>query len=95
MTRPAARNGPRSSTACSARSSLHWAGQPLRTWDTLLGYLRVEAALLVGDDPAGLTVSAAAMQALALDPHALCPRWNSTIRPRPVAATSVGPEVIP
>jgi hypothetical protein len=84
--------------------SLNWAGQPLRTWDTLLGYLRgtatatglrVEAALLAGDYPTGLTVSAAAMKALALDPHAICPRWNYTIRPRPVATTSVGPEVIP
>lgn len=84
--------------------SLNWAGQPLRTWDTLLGYLRgtttttglrVEAALLAGDYPTGLTVSAAAMKALALDPHALCPRWHYTIRPRPVAATSAGPEVIP
>lgn len=84
--------------------SLNWAGQPLRTWETLLGCLRgtatatglrVEAALLAGDYPTGLTVAAAAMKALALDPHATCPKWNYTIRPRPLAATSARPEVIP
>ncbi len=62
--------------------SLNWAGQPLRTWDTLLGYLRgtttttglrVEAALLAGDYPTGLTVSAAAMQALAPRPACALP----------------------
>jgi hypothetical protein len=83
--------------------SLSWAGQPRRTWETLLGYLRgtttatglqVEAALLAGDYPTGLTVSAAAMKALALDPHTICPRWNYTIRPRPAGATPARPEVI-
>ena len=84
--------------------SLNWAGQPLRTWETLLGYLRgtatatglrVEAALLAGDYPTGLTVSAATMKAVALDEHAICPRWNYIIRPRPVAATAASPEVTP
>jgi hypothetical protein len=83
--------------------SLNWAGQPLRTWETLLGYLRgtttargltVEAALLAGGYPTGLTVSAATMKALALDPHAICPRWNYTIRPRLVTGTAAHPEVI-
>ena len=71
--------------------SLNWAGQPLRTWDTLLSYiqatttttgLQVEAALLEGHYPTGQTVSDAEMQALALDRHGVCPTWNYTIRPR-------------
>jgi hypothetical protein len=36
-----------------------------------------------GDAPTGLTVPPAAMRARALDPHAPCPTWNDTIRPRP------------
>jgi hypothetical protein len=90
--------------------SLNWAGQPLRTWETLLGYLRgtttatglrVEAALLAGDYPTGLTVSDAAMKALALNRHTICPTWNYTMRPRPAAlddpaaAPSARREVIP
>ncbi len=90
--------------------SLNWAGRPLRTWETLLGYLRgtttatglrVEAALLAGDYPTGLTVSAAAMQALALERHAVCPTWNYTIRPRsatsdtPTMTEAASREVIP
>jgi hypothetical protein len=75
--------------------SLNWAGKPLRTWETLLGYirdtttttgLRVEAALLAGAYPTGVTVSDAEMEALALERHGVCPTWNYTIRPRPASA---------
>ena len=71
--------------------SLTWAGKPLRTWETMLGYisatttatgLRVEAARLEGPYPTGQTVSDTAMQALALERQAVCPAWNYTIRPR-------------
>ena len=71
--------------------SLNWAGKPLRTWETMLGYigdtttatgLQVEAARLEGTYPTGQTVSDAEMQALALERHAVCPTWNYTIRPR-------------
>jgi hypothetical protein len=72
--------------------SVNWAGKPLRTWEALLGYvratttatgLRVEAALLAGAYPTGVTVADAEMATLALDRHAVCPTWNYTIRPRP------------
>jgi hypothetical protein len=71
--------------------SLTWAGKPLRTWDTLLGCIRetttatglaVEACLLEGVYPTGQRVSDAAMKALRLDRHDVCPTWNYTIRPR-------------
>jgi hypothetical protein len=89
--------------------SLNWAGKPLRTWESLLGYLRdtttttglrVEAALLAGDYPTGLTVADAEMAALALERHPVCPTWNYTLRPRPaipddpVAVESACREVI-
>ena len=76
--------------------SLNWAGQPLRTWETLLSLIRgaqTRTGLAVSahrDDqvyPTGETVSDAAMAALHLEPHAVCPRWNYTIRPRQPAAT--------
>jgi Rhodopirellula transposase DDE domain len=71
--------------------SSNWAGKPLRTWETLLSAIRgtqTRTGLLVGahlDDqvyPTGETVSAAQMAALHLERHAVCPRWNYTIRPR-------------
>jgi hypothetical protein len=71
--------------------SLNWAGKPLRTWETMLGYLRatttatgltVDACLLDGAFPTGQTVSDAEMQALRLDRHDVCPIWNYTLRPR-------------
>ena len=77
--------------------SLNWAGQPLRTWETLLSLIRgtqTRTGLAVSahrDDqvyPTGETVSEAAMAALQLDRHGVCPRWNYTLRPRPPAATS-------
>lgn len=88
--------------------SLNWAGKPLRTWETMLGYLRatttrtgltVDACLLDGDYPTGQTVSETEMEALLLDRHETCPRWNYTIRPRPNALPGhsthlVRPEVI-
>jgi Rhodopirellula transposase DDE domain len=71
--------------------SLNWAGKPLRTWETMLGHIRatttatglaVDACLLDGAFPTGQSVSDAAMTALRLDRHDLCPTWNYTLRPR-------------
>jgi hypothetical protein len=88
--------------------SLNWAGKPLRTWETMLGYIRatttatgltVAACLLDGAFPTCQTVSDAEMNSLLLDRHAVCPTWNYTLRPRPSApldpfANPVPPEVI-
>jgi hypothetical protein len=72
--------------------SLNWAGHPLRSWDLLLGYLRgttTTAGLAVTAElhdqvySTGQTVSNAQMAQLQLEPHAVCPRWNYTLRPRP------------
>jgi hypothetical protein len=72
--------------------SINWAGQPLRTWDILLAYLRgtttttgltVSAFLLEGDYPMAERVSDADLAELNLDRHGVCPSWNYTLRPRP------------
>jgi hypothetical protein len=71
--------------------SLTWAGYPLRTWETLLAYLRgtttttgleVQAVRLRGDYKTGLRVSDAEMARLNLTAHAVCAAWNYTLRPR-------------
>lgn len=80
--------------------SLNWAGKPLRTWEVLLGYIRgtttttglqVDAFRLEGQYETGQRVSDAAMEALNLTRHTVCPIWNYTIRPRidPGAAAPV------
>lgn len=72
--------------------SRNWAGVPLRTWDTVLAFIRgtgtstgltVSAVFQPGDYPTGVKVSDAAMAALNIQRHAVCPQWNYTIRPRP------------
>jgi len=72
--------------------SINWAGQPLRSWDILLAYLRgtttatgltISASLLEGNYPKGQSVSDAEMAQLNLDRHSMCPSWNYTLRPRP------------
>jgi Rhodopirellula transposase DDE domain len=71
--------------------SLNWAGKPLRTFDTMLGYLRdtttttglqVTARLLAGVYETGIKVTNAVMKTLNVEHHAICPPWNYTIRPR-------------
>ena len=71
--------------------SLNWAGKPLRTFETLLGYsrdtttttgLRVTGSLLEGVYQTGQRGANAAMKTLQVAPPVVCPRWNSTIRPR-------------
>jgi hypothetical protein len=71
--------------------SLNWAGQPLRTLETMLGYIRdtttttglgVTASLLEGVYHTGKRVADAVMKTLYVEHHAVCPQWNYTIHPR-------------
>lgn len=70
----------------------NWAGIPLRTFETVLACIRgtttrtgltVSAFLQEGVYALGQKVSNAVMQSLNLHPHAVCPRWNYTFKPRP------------
>jgi hypothetical protein len=81
--------------------SHNWAGTPLRTWETVLGYLRetttttglrVRASLLPGEYPRGETVSDEELATLQLERHAVCPDWNYTIRPRRRAPADLAPD---
>jgi Rhodopirellula transposase DDE domain len=77
--------------------SRNWAGVPLRTWDTLMAFIRgtttssgltVKAIFQPGDYPTGTKVTDAEMDALQIEHHAICPTWNYTIRPRSPAGAS-------
>jgi hypothetical protein len=68
-----------------------WAGHPLATWETMLGYLQgtttttgltVRAALHDGTYRTGESVPDAVMATLNLTRHDVCPTWNYTLRPR-------------
>jgi len=70
--------------------SINWAGRPLRSLDTMLGYirgtttatgLRVRASLNDKSYPTKLKVSNAQMKALNLHRLATCPQWSYIIRP--------------
>ena len=72
--------------------SLNWVGKPLRTFDTMLAYIRgtttttgltVKASLVEGIYEKGQRVSDAEMETLNLERHEICPNWNYTLRPRP------------
>jgi hypothetical protein len=71
--------------------SQNWAGQPLRTFDTMLGYIRatttstgltVRAKLLTGVFAVGKKVADAVWRSLKIEHHMVCPQWNYTIYPR-------------
>jgi hypothetical protein len=71
--------------------SLNWAGTPLRTFETLIGYIRgtttrtglqVTADLFRGGNETGERVSEEKMKQLRLEKHTLCPQWNYTLSPR-------------
>jgi hypothetical protein len=71
--------------------SLNWAGEPLLSFEIMLDLisatttqtgLKVKAYLLGGVFKTGRRVTPAAMQSLNLEPHAVCPKWNYTIRPK-------------
>jgi hypothetical protein len=77
--------------------SLNWAGQPLRTFERMLELIRgtttstgltVRACRLRRSYPKKESISDAEMKRLALERHPVCPRWNYTIRPRPVVAAA-------
>jgi len=71
--------------------SRNWAGVPLRTFETICRYiagtvtatgLRVTPALKRGGNETGERVTNAAMAALHLTAHAVCPAWNYTLAPQ-------------
>lgn len=75
--------------------SINWAGKPLRTWDTMLNYLRgtttqsgltVEAFLMNREYQTGRTVSDQVMRNLNLHRHSVCSEWNYTIKPQSQSA---------
>lgn len=75
--------------------SMNWAGKPLRSLDTMLGYIQgtstttgltVTASLVEGTYEKGQSVSDAEMKKLLIERHDVCPNWNYTIRPHPSAA---------
>ncbi len=77
--------------------SINWAGVPLRTFETLLAYIRgtatatglkVKAFVVDKVYEKGLKVSDAVMERLNLERHAVCPNWNYTLRPRPACQAS-------
>ena len=74
--------------------SINWAGKPLSSLETMLGYirgtatetgLRVRAFLLEGTYQKGIKVSDEQKRQWNLVRHAICPKWNYTIQPRAVA----------
>lgn len=72
--------------------SINWAGQPLRSLEILMGWVRgtqvggvgVTASLDRATYPTKVQVSKAEMQRLNLERHEVCPDWNYTIGPREV-----------
>ena len=71
--------------------SINWAGQPLRTLETMLGWLNatttcmgltVKAILLDRVYKTGQTATDDEMAGLRLQRHSVCPRWNYTFQPR-------------
>jgi Rhodopirellula transposase DDE domain len=77
--------------------SLNWAGVPLRTFELLMRYIRgtvtaaglmVTAILKRGGNETGERVSDEEMKTLHLEPHAVCPAWNYTLRPHRARAAA-------
>jgi hypothetical protein len=75
--------------------SANWVGQPLTSWETMLGCLRgtttetglsVRAALHPDRYATGERVSDAELATLNLDRDVVCPAWNYTLRPRSPAS---------
>ncbi|HEY9856142.1 MAG TPA: ISAzo13 family transposase [Stenomitos sp.] len=70
--------------------SINWAGQPLRSLEILLGWVRgtevggvgVTASLDPAKYPTRVKVSKARMEGLDIERHEVCPAWNYTISPR-------------
>lgn len=73
--------------------SLNWAGKPLETFEFMLACIRgtdtdtglqVKAFLVEKVYEKGIKVAKEVMQALHIEWHSVCPRWNYTIKPRQV-----------
>lgn len=73
--------------------SLNWAGKPLETFEFMLACIRgtdtdtglqVNAFLVEKVYEKGIKVAKEVMQALHIEWHSVCPRWNYTIKPRQV-----------
>jgi hypothetical protein len=70
--------------------SINWAGQPLRTLEVMLGWVRgtevggagVTAVLDEAEYLTKVKVPKAVMERLALERHEVCPAWNYTLSPR-------------
>jgi hypothetical protein len=71
--------------------SKNWAGEPLRSYETILNYirttktttgLRVKAYLVKKQYPKSVKISDRQMQKLALEKHKTLPKWNYTLAPR-------------
>jgi transposase len=71
--------------------SMNWAGQPLRSLEVMLAFIRgtttttglkVEASLDQGIYRKGRKVTERQLKELALSTHDICPRWNYTLAPR-------------
>src|SRR5262249_28792327 len=69
--------------------SLNWSGRPLQTFETMIGIissrttktgLKVTASLLEGVFKTGRRIAKSVMQALNIEAHSVCPKWNYTIR---------------
>ncbi|GHO62786.1 hypothetical protein KSC_016780 [Ktedonobacter sp. SOSP1-52] len=84
--------------------SQNWAGIPLRSFETVLNYIRgtttqagltVRASLLEGEYAKGQKVSDTQMQQLNIEFAEVCSRWNYTLRPRPqiLSESDLEPEV--
>lgn len=81
-----------------------WAGCPLRSFELVLHYLNetrtatglhVRAYLVATLYETGVKVSDEELATLALQTHEVCPQWNYTIHPRPMALPAhTGGEVI-
>ena len=77
--------------------SINWAGQPLRSLEMLLGWVRgtvvdgvgVTANLDQATYPTRVKVTKAEMQRLDRERHEVCPDWNHTIGPRKDGATEL------
>lgn len=78
--------------------SLNWAGKPLRTWETMLAYIRgtttttgleVHAERLDGVYPTGQRIADREVKTWNVRKHDVCPAWNYTITPRAGAAANL------
>jgi hypothetical protein len=75
--------------------SINWAGKPLRSFETMLDYIRgtttetglqVEAHLIEHNYAKGIKVSDEDMARLNIERPPICPDWNYTLKPRPLKA---------